>query len=47
MSMKIVLFLRAVLLFSFNPLNLELSDQHLISPYSNTVESFIMIMRIK
>ena len=30
----------------FNYLNPE-SDQHLNSPYSNTAESFIKIMRIK
>ena len=29
----------------FNPLNPK-SDQHLISPYSNTAESFNKIMRI-
>ena len=29
-----------------NPLNTK-SDQHLISPYSNTAESFIKIMRMK
>ena len=28
-----------------NPSNLE-NDQHLISPYNNTAESFIKIMRI-
>ena len=30
----------------FNPLNLK-SDQHVISPYRNTAESFIMGKRIK
>ena len=29
-----------------NPLNTK-SDQHLISPYSNTAESFIKLMRMK
>ena len=29
-----------------NPLNPK-CDQHLISPYSNTAESFIKVMRIK
>ena len=29
-----------------NPLNTK-NDQHLISPYSNTAESFIKIMRMK
>ena len=31
---------------TFSPLNPK-SDQHLISPYGNTAESFIKIMRIK
>ena len=30
----------------FNPLN-PASDQYLISPYNNTAESFIKIMRIR
>ena len=33
-------------LWSLSPLNSK-SDQPLISPYSNTAESFIKIMRIK
>ena len=32
---------------AFNPLSPLKSDQHVISPYSNTAESFIEIMRIK
>ena len=32
---------------AFDPLSPLKSDQHVISPYSNTAESFIEIMRIK